>query len=125
MEKSKLNWIPRIILILQATLLSFFAFDAFDRNVSFTQKISAFIVHLIPTYIIIFLLIISWFKPVSGGIICILIGLIFGSLFNVWKIFIQPNPMNIFPLIIIVLPLLLSGILFIILGVQQNKTLKN
>lgn len=68
-------WLPRILCIVAISFVSLFALDAFSAELSFWQQIGAFLMHMIPSFILLGLLILAWKKEFIGGIIFILIGL--------------------------------------------------
>ncbi len=57
---SILYWIPRILWILFIIFISLFALDVFSEGYSFGETILAFLIHLVPTYILIIALLITW-----------------------------------------------------------------
>jgi hypothetical protein len=69
--KRALFWTPRVLCILFAMFLSLFAIDAFDEGYSFGETIIAFLIHLIPTYIIVISLAIAWRWEWAGAILFI------------------------------------------------------
>ena len=76
MKTYKLFWIPRVLAILFILFVSVFAFDAFTSEAPFIQELGRFVLQLIPTsFALIITLLISWRKPLIGGIIFILWGL--------------------------------------------------
>ncbi|MFH1160184.1 MAG: hypothetical protein V1733_04465 [bacterium] len=70
------HWAPRILCILAILFISMFALDSFDPKLTLGQQILGFLIHLIPTYILIAILVISWKWELAGGIIFIAIGVI-------------------------------------------------
>jgi len=70
-----LLWVPRILGILFAILISFFAFDVFGQGTGFLKTLLALLIHLIPTFLIIIILILSWKRAWIGGISFILLGI--------------------------------------------------
>ena len=58
--KRVLFWTPRILSVAFAGLISVFAFDMFGENDGFWQALAGFLLHLIPTYIIVRVLILAW-----------------------------------------------------------------
>ena len=68
-------WLPRIICILAILFVSLFAADAFAPGLTIWQQISAFIMHLIPSFVLLAFLIVAWKWEYVGGIIFIIIGL--------------------------------------------------
>jgi hypothetical protein len=69
--KRLLFWLPRILGILFAIFISLFALDVFSENSSPSQTILALLIHLIPTYIIVLALILSWKWEWIGAIVFI------------------------------------------------------
>lgn len=68
-------WLPRVLCLLAIAFVSLFALDAFSDELSFWQQIVAFLIHLIPTFILIILLILAWKKEWIGGILFMIIGI--------------------------------------------------
>jgi hypothetical protein len=58
--KQFLFWIPRILCILFALFLSLFSLDVFDEGLGFWETILALLLHLVPTYIVIAVLLLAW-----------------------------------------------------------------
>jgi len=74
MNKKFLYWLPRILGILFAIFISVFALDAFGKGIPFPEVVVGFLIHLIPTYIVIAILLIAWKWELVGGILFILVG---------------------------------------------------
>ncbi len=70
-----LLWIPRVLTILFVIFISFFAFDVFDQGTGFWKTLLVLLMHLIPTFLIIIILILSWKRPWIGGVSYILLGI--------------------------------------------------
>jgi hypothetical protein len=96
-----LLWIPRIICILFIAAISLFACDAFGHDTGFWKTLLAFLVHLLPTVLMIFLLYLSWKRAWIGGIVFILAGIAY----MVWQGVKYP---------VIFIPLFLVGLLFLL-----------
>ena len=67
--KRFLLWAPRILGILFAVLVTMFAFDVFGQGYGLWRTIAAFLVHLIPTYIVIIALIVAWRWEWVGAVV--------------------------------------------------------
>lgn len=63
-----LFWLPRILMIVFILFISLFALDSFDGNETLIRKIGGFLIHLIPTFILTALLIVSWKLEWIGGV---------------------------------------------------------
>ena len=70
-----LHWLPRVICISAILFISLFALDSFDSNLTIWQQIGAFLIHLIPSFVLTALLVLAWKWELIGGIIFLLIGL--------------------------------------------------
>lgn len=68
-SKRALFWTPRVLCILFALFLSLFALDVFDPDESFWNAIPAFLIHLIPVYIILIVLAVAWRWEWVGAIV--------------------------------------------------------
>jgi cytochrome b561 len=110
-----LHWTPRIICILAILFISLFALDSFEPNKTFWQQIAAFLIHLIPSFVLLALLLVAWKWEYIGGIIFTLIGLGFSPF-----IFLHNYKMNhsvwmsIGIIMLITVPFIIIGILFIV-----------
>lgn len=58
--KRLLYWTPRVLCVLFALFLSMFAFDVFGVGNTFWESVGAFLIHLIPMYIVVIVLLLSW-----------------------------------------------------------------
>jgi len=72
-----LFWLPRILMIVFILFISMFAFDSFDGDESLMRKIGGFLIHLIPTFILIALLVVSWKWEWIGGIAFFALGIFY------------------------------------------------
>ena len=110
-----LHWTPRIICILAILFISMFAADSFAPELSFWQQIIGFLIHLIPSFVLLSILIISWKWELIGGIIFTLIGL--GLSPFIFKMNYNMNhsiSMSLGIILMITFPFVVAGILFII-----------
>ncbi|RMG53063.1 MAG: hypothetical protein D6723_07740 [Acidobacteria bacterium] len=62
-------WTPRILGILFALVMSLFALDVFGEGYGFGEAILAFLIHLIPTSIVVIALLIAWRWEWIGAIL--------------------------------------------------------
>jgi hypothetical protein len=67
--KRVLFWTPRILCILFAIFLSLFSLDVFDEGLGFWETILALLIHLIPVYIVVIILAITWRWEWVGAIL--------------------------------------------------------
>ncbi len=120
------HWIPRILCVAAIFFISLFALDAFEQGLTIWQQFGAFIIHLIPSFILVALLILAWKWELIGGIIFILIGLGFSPFIynhnyavnhSVW--------ISISIILMITFPFVVVGILFIVSHFMKKKDLVN
>jgi prolipoprotein diacylglyceryltransferase len=118
-----IHWLPRVICILAILLVSMFAFDVFSPDLTIWQQILALLIHLIPSFILIAILIVAWKWEKIGGIILTVTGVILFVL-----VFIINYRRNNFSLTqslinvsILCLPFIIAGVLFIISHNRKHK----
>lgn len=93
----KLNkWWARGLVIAYILFISIFALDS--------ESFLGWIMHMIPSFILIITLIFSWKKPLIGSIAFGILGIIFAFFFKAYK--------EIFTLFLVVLPLFIISALF-------------
>ena len=118
---------PRILCILAILFISLFALDVFSPELSLLQQIGAFIIHLIPSFILLALLILAWKREFIGGSIFIIIGLGLSPIVFSHNYRMNHSVlMSLGIILTITIPFVVVGILFIISHfkkkVQKNKT---
>jgi hypothetical protein len=77
-----LLWLPRIITILFTLFLSLFALDAFSEQAGFFQSLINFLIHLIPSFLMLILLAFSWNREWIGAIFFMMLGIL--RLISAW-----------------------------------------
>ncbi|MDG1730639.1 MAG: hypothetical protein P8K68_01570 [Algibacter sp.] len=70
-----LHWMPRIICIIGILFISMFSLDALNSELTIWQQILGLLMHLIPSFVLIILLLLSWKRELIGGIFFMIIGL--------------------------------------------------
>jgi len=110
-----LHWIPRIIIILAILLLSLLSVDAFSPGLTLFQQLGGFFMHMIPSFALTGLLIVAWKRELPGGILFILIGLGFSPFIYSHNFKMNHSVgMSLVTVLILNLPFIIAGILFII-----------
>ena len=119
------HWLPRVICIIAIGFVSLFAADAFESSRSTWQQLSAFFMHLIPSFILLGLLYVSWKWEFAGGILFTVVGIIMTPI-----IFLHNYKINHFSLaqcteivLLITFPFIMVGILFIMSHFRAKKHL--
>ncbi len=117
-----LHYFPRILCIAAILFISLFATDAFEEGKNFTEQTTAFLIHLIPSFILIIFLAIAWKRELIGGIIFCAIALAFTP--YIFKLNYSMNDsvwITIGIISSITLPFLIVGILFIISHFHKKR----
>jgi len=117
-----LHWLPRILGILAILFISMFALDAFEEGLSFWQQVLGFLMHLIPSFVLLAILLIAWKWEKIGGIIFLIIGIVMSPF--VFMMNYRNNEsiwMSLGIIAIITLPFVVVGILFIVSHFKKNK----
>ncbi len=70
-------WTARILSIAFAVFISIFALDVFSEGNDFRKTVVGLFMHLLPTFIIVLIIIISWHKPFIGGIFYTLLAILY------------------------------------------------
>lgn len=101
-------WSPRVLCILLALFLSVFALDVFGEGYSVGETMLALFMHLLPTFLLIITLIISWRREWVGAIV-----------FNAFGLFllISSGGESWF----ISVPLFVAGILFLVSWMMTRR----
>ncbi|NIP18389.1 MAG: hypothetical protein GWM87_09710 [Xanthomonadales bacterium] len=74
-----LMWSPRILGILLALFLGVFALDAFGEGTSLASALIEFLIHLVPTYLLLIIVAIAWRRPWFGGAAFIFLALLYAA----------------------------------------------
>jgi hypothetical protein len=110
-------WAPRILCIIFAILISALALDVFGEGYGFWKTIAALLIHLIPTYIVIAVLLVSWRWECVGAVLFTALAVLY--VFMAW---------GAFPFVTYVTisgPLLLVGILFYVNWISKRRLRKS
>ena len=109
------HWLPRVICIFAILFVSIFALDAFAPGLTMWQQLGGFLIHLIPSFILIGFLIVAWKWEFIGGIIFMAIGIGLSPLVFIMNY--QRNHsvgLSFIIILIITIPFVIVGILFMI-----------
>lgn len=106
MKERILYWIPRILSIGAVLFMMMFSLDCFDEYTKWQQVLVCLIMHNIPSFLILLCVIICWYMEFVGGIILIILSIAASFFFRAFA----GNPWSL----IVTMPFLLIGVLFII-----------
>lgn len=116
-----LYWTPRILCILAILFISMFALDSFSPNLTIWQQIGAFLIHLIPSFILLAFLLIAWKWEFIGGILFTVIGLAATPFIYIHNYRMNHSVwMSLMVILFITIPFVIVGVLFII-GHFKNR----
>ncbi|HNY15456.1 MAG TPA: hypothetical protein PKI12_07935 [Bacteroidales bacterium] len=113
MLKKILFWLPRILGIVSIMFIMLFSLDALTGGDSPGKKIIGFLIHNIPSFILIAALIFAWKYEITGGIVFIVLSVAMAVYFKAFS----GNSGSL----IIISPFLLTGVLFILHQVISGK----
>ena len=72
-----LFWVPRILTILFAVFVSFFALDVFNEHLPFWHLVLALFLHLIPTFALLITLALAWRWEWIGSVAYVALGVFY------------------------------------------------
>lgn len=117
-----LYWTPRILCILAILFISIFAVDAFDAQLTIWQQIGGFLIHMIPSFILMVILAVAWKWELVGGSILLLFGLLTTPLvFNINYSRNHSVSTTLGLILMITFPFIVVGALFIISHYVNKK----
>jgi hypothetical protein len=70
-------WTPRILSMVIILFMALMSVDVFSMELNLWQTIGAVLIHNIPTFILLTVLIISWKHEIVGGVVFILAGILY------------------------------------------------
>ncbi len=110
-----LLWTPRILFIIAILFISMFAFDAFSPERNFWQNTAALLMHLLPSFVLVALLVVAWKRELTGGILITILGLAATPvLFNLNSQRHSTFGETLGIVLMLTLPFIITGILFIV-----------
>lgn len=108
-----LYWVPMVLAILTGLLLLVFSFDSFGGDSTFGKELQGFLVHNIPLFVLIIILVVAWKYEIVGGVLFILMFIALGIFFKSFS----GNPASL----IIIAPILIAGVLFILHDILSSR----
>jgi len=117
-----IHWTPRILCIIAILFISLFASDAFGHGGGFWKELGDFIIHLIPSFILLVFLLIAWKWELIGGIVFSVIGLVMTPIVYSHNFAMNQNVgMSLIIIASITFPFIVIGVLFIISHYMKKK----
>ncbi len=112
-----IRWTPRILSVLLIFLLFLLSLDVFESDEPWYKIILGFLIHNIPTTILLVTLIIAWKHPWVGSVVFMLAGMFYAIM-----MFFNQGPVAILSVLTLSLPGVLSGVFF---GLDHYLSRKN
>ena len=84
-KTSILNWVTRGLIILYVLFISLFALDATEGIATVGEKVIAIFMHLLPSLLLLFVLLIVWKRQLIGAILFMVLAIVFTVFFNTYK----------------------------------------
>lgn len=110
-----LHWAPRILCIIAILFLCMLGLDSFVPGQPMWQQLFAFLIHIIPCIILIALLVVAWRWELTGGIIFLVLGLVFSPYIYMHNYAMNHSVwMSIVAILVLTVPFVAAGILFIL-----------
>jgi hypothetical protein len=81
-HRSFFYWLPRVLGIAFALFLMLFTFDAWEGTSSFWEGLLGWFIHMLPVFIVLFVLVVAWARPRIGGSLFLLLGAGFAVFFG-------------------------------------------
>ncbi len=101
-RKDWIVWTPRVLSILFICFISLFALDVFEEGRSWTEILVALLMHLIPSYVLILILVFAWRRPWVGTIAYTALAIAYGVIAR----------RHLSWILVIAVPLLVMAVLF-------------
>lgn len=118
------HWFPRILGILAILFLSIFALDSFSPDLTLSQQLTGFIIHLIPSFVLLVFLIIAWKRELTGGLLFAILSLGFTPEIFLHNFRMNHSvPMSIGIVMMLNFPFFVTGVLFVLSHFLKKKNL--
>lgn len=115
-------WTPRVVSILFICFLALFSLDVIEPGRSTSEIVIGLIMHNIPVFVLLVLLVIAWKYEIVGGIAFILAGLLY-SIRTIFTVLSSDLPwyLGLSTTLIIAGPAFFIGILFLMNWFARKK----
>jgi len=105
-------WIPRALMILFILFLTMFSFDVFEMEGTLLAKLGGFVMHSIPSLVLVVVLLVAWKNPLLGGILNLVSAAALMLRWHLWRGM---------TFVTIILPVIVVGALFILSHFLDRK----
>lgn len=104
--KNILTWFPRLLGLLFSGFMAILALDAFSGGGGIWRQLGAFVLHLIPAFLVLACVRVAWQHRILGGLLCMLLGMLFAVYFGAWR--------DSLSFAMLALPLMVAGAFFLL-----------
>ncbi len=102
--------------------ISMFALDAFQPGMTIWQQLGDFLMHLIPSFILLAFLLIAWKWEFVGGLIFTIIGVVFTPIIYVHNYRMNQSVwISLEVVLLITVPFIVVGVLFMVSHFRKKK----
>jgi hypothetical protein len=117
-----LHWAPRILSIAAILFISLFSLDAFQPGIPLKNEIIDWLMHMIPSFFLIIILVIAWKWENIGGIIFLSLGIAFTPFIFLWNYHMNHSVwISLGVILMITFPFVLTGVLFMLSHHTRRK----
>jgi hypothetical protein len=78
-----LRWSPRVLALTFGAFITLFALDAFSESNGFVEMLVGFTIHLLPTFLVLGIVMISWKREWIGAILFTVLAILYVA--SVWE----------------------------------------
>jgi hypothetical protein len=121
-KEKVLYWLPRLLCIGAILFVSMFALDAFQPGMTLLEQVEGFLIHMVPSFVLLTVLLVAWKWELVGGVVITLIGLGFSPF--VYLMNYNRNHsvgLSLSIILMINLPFVIVGVLFILNHYRNKK----
>jgi cytochrome bd-type quinol oxidase subunit 2 len=109
-----LHWAPRILCILAILFVSLFALDAFEPDKPMGEQLLDFLMHMVPSFVLLLILLIAWKRELLGGILFMLLGVGLSPFIFMHNYRMNGSVlMSLLVILLITVPFIITGFLFV------------
>ena len=104
-SRFRFAWIPRTLMILFILFLTMFSLDVFEMEGTLLAKLGGFVIHSIPSLVLVAVLLVAWRNPLLGGVLTLASAAALMLRWHLW---------TGMTFVTIILPVIIVGALFIL-----------
>lgn len=110
----KFVWIPRVLIITFIAFFSLFSLDAFSGSAPIPEKLATFLIHMLPSFVMVLFLVISWNRAVTAGVLFIILGVVFTFFYHTYEQASSFFTISLIPIF--------AGLMFLVPSIIRRRT---